>query len=83
MTDLGYSRTISNILNSDTISNVSLEWDPSEGRQRLEQRNVHGEIAAENFCEKYKVYRFTISRTKQNKPREKNDQTYQKQNSEN
>lgn len=46
-------------------------------------RNVHGEIAAENFCEKYKVYRFKISRTKQNKPREKNDQTYKKQNSEN
>lgn len=83
MTDSGYSSTISNILNSDTISNVSLEWDPSEGRQRLEQRNVYGEIAAENLCEKYKVYRFKISRTKQNKPREKHDQTYQKQNSEN
>lgn len=83
MTESGYSRTISNILNSDIISNVSLEWDPSEGRQGLEQKNVHGEIAAENFCEKYKFHRFEISRTKQNKPKEKHDQTYQEQNSEN
>ena len=62
---------------------MGLEWYPSEGRQRLEQKNVHGEIAAENLCEKYKFYRFKISRKKQNKPKEKHDQTYQGQNSEN
>lgn len=51
------------------------EWDP-RGETGIGTENVHGEIAAENFCEKYKFHRFEISRTKQNKPKEKHDQTY-------
>lgn len=55
---------------------------PLRGRQGLEQKNVHGQIAAENFVKNINFTRFEISRTKQNKPK-KHDQTYQEQNSEN